>query len=79
MEQRRVKLKKLSLRPEKYDGKGDFEARVNQFEEYAALGQWNEEEKASHLFLSLTAGAQMYLVVFFRTAGAGEEGIRHQG
>ena len=49
-------------RPEKYDGKGDFEGWVNQFEEYAILGQWNEEEKASLLFLSLTAGARMYFV-----------------
>ena len=61
-EQQRIELKKFSLRPEKYDGKGDFEGWVNQFEEYATLGQWNEEEKASLLFLSLTAGAQMYFV-----------------
>ena len=61
-EQRRVELKKFSLRTEKYDGKGDFEGWVNQFEEYATLGQWNEEEKASLLFLSLTAGARMYFV-----------------
>ena len=60
--QRRVELKKFSLRPEKYDGKGDFEGWINQFEEYATLGQWNEEEKASLLFLSLTAGARMYFV-----------------
>ena len=53
-EQRRVELRKFSLRPEKYDGKGDFEGWVNQFEEYATLGQWNEEEEASLLFLSLT-------------------------
>ena len=51
--QRWVELKKFSLRPEKYDGKGDFEGWVNQFEEYATLGQWDEEEKASLLFLSL--------------------------
>ena len=37
-EQRRIELKKFSLRPEKYDGKGDFEGWVNQFEEYANLG-----------------------------------------
>ena len=61
-EQRRVELKKFSLRPEKYYEKGDFEGWVNQFEEYATLGQWNEEEKASLLFLSLTAGARMYFV-----------------
>ena len=61
-DQRRIELKKFSLRPEKYDGKGDFEGWVNQFEEYATLGQWNEEEKASLLFLSLTAGARMYFV-----------------
>ena len=61
-EQRRIELKKFSLRPEKYDGKGDFDGWVNQFEEYATLGQWNEEEKASLLFLSLTAGARMYFV-----------------
>ena len=61
-EQRRIELKKFSLRPEKYNGKGDFEGWVNQFEEYATLGQWNEEEKASLLFLSLTAGARMYFV-----------------
>ena len=46
-EQHRVELKKFSLRPEKYDWKGDFEGWVNQFEEYATLGQGNEEEKAS--------------------------------
>ena len=34
-EQQRVKLKKFSLRPEKYDGNGGFEGWVNQFEEYA--------------------------------------------
>ena len=44
--QRQVELKKFSLRPEKYDGKGNFEGWVYQFEEYATLGQWNEEEKA---------------------------------
>ena len=57
-----IKLKKFSLRPEKYDGKGDFEGWVNQFEEYATLGQWNEEEKASLLFLSLTVEAHIYFV-----------------
>ena len=36
-DQRRIELKKFSLRPEKYDGKGDFEGWVNQFEEYATL------------------------------------------
>ena len=61
-DQRRIELKKFSLRSEKYNGKGDFEGWVNQFEEYATLGQWNEEEKASLLFLSLTAGARMYFV-----------------
>ena len=59
-DQRRIELKKFSLRPEKYDGKGNFEGWVNQFEEYATLGQWNEEEKASLLFLSLTPGSRMY-------------------
>ena len=61
-EQQRIELKQFSLRPEKYDGKGDCEGWVNQFEEYATLGQWNEEEKASLLFLSLTTGARMYFV-----------------
>ena len=61
-EQRRIKLKKFSLRPEKYDGKGDFEGWVNQFEEYGTLGQWKEEEKAWLLFLSLTARACMYFI-----------------
>ena len=61
-EQRRIELKKFSLRPEKYDGKVDFEGWVTQFEEYTTLGQWNEEEKASLFFLSLTAGAHMYFV-----------------
>ena len=61
-EHRRIELKKFSLRPEKYDGKGDFEGWVNQFKEYATLGQWTEEEKSSLLFLSLTAGARMYFV-----------------
>ena len=61
-EPRRIELKKFSLRPEKYDGKVDFEGWVNQFEEYATLGQWTEEEKSSLLFLSLTAGACMYFV-----------------
>ena len=56
-EQRQVELKTFSLRPEKYDGKDDFEGWVNQFEECTTLGQWNEEEKASLLFLSLTTGA----------------------
>ena len=61
-EQQKIELKKFSLRPEKYDGKDDFEGWVNQFEEYATLAQWNEEEKASLLFLSLTTGAHMYFV-----------------
>ena len=61
-EPRRIELKKFSLRPEKYDGKVDFEGWVNQFEEYATLGQWTEEEKSSLLFLPLTAGARMYFV-----------------
>ena len=44
-EHRRIELKKFSLKPEKYDSKGDFEGWVNQFEEYASsLGQWTEEE-----------------------------------
>ena len=30
-EERRVELKKFSLRPDKYDGKVDFEGWVNQF------------------------------------------------
>ena len=75
-EHRRVELKKFSLRPEKYNRKSEFEGWVNQLEEYAALGQWNEEEKSSLLFLSLTAGAQN---VFCRFAGAREDGIHHQG
>ena len=70
-EQGWVELKKFSLRPEKYDGKGDFEGWVNQFEECATLGQWNGEEKASLLVLSLTAGARMYFV-------GGEDGVRYQ-
>ena len=37
-------------RAEKYDGKVYFEGWVNQFEEYATLGQWSEGEKASLLF-----------------------------
>ena len=61
-EPRRIELKKFSLQPEKYDCKVDFEGWVNQFEEYATLGQWTEEEKSSLLFLSLTAGARMYFV-----------------
>ena len=61
-EQRRVELKKVSFRPEKYDGKVNFKGWVNQFEEYAALGQWSKEEKASLLFLPLTGGARMYFV-----------------
>ena len=61
-EQRQVKLKKFSLRLEKYDRKGDFEGWVNQFEECSTLGQRNEAKKASILFLSLTAGEQMYFV-----------------
>ena len=72
---RRIELKKFSLRPEKYDGKVDFEGWVNQFEEYAALGQWTEEEKSSLLFLSLTAGARMY---FVGLPERGENGIREQ-
>ena len=61
-EPRRIELKKFRLRPEKYDGKVDFEGWVNQFEEYATLGQWTEEEKSLLLILSLTAGARMYFV-----------------
>ena len=48
---------------EKYDGKGDFEGEVNQFKEYATLGQWSDEERALLLFLSLTGGARMYFVM----------------
>ena len=44
-EPRRIELKNFSLQPQKYDGKGDFEGWVNQFEEYTTLGQWTEEEK----------------------------------
>ena len=39
-----------------------FEGLVNQFEEYATLGQWSDEERASLLFLSLSGGAQMYFI-----------------
>ena len=44
------------------EGKVDFEGWVNQFEEYATLGQWNGEERASLLFLSLPGGARMFFV-----------------
>ena len=44
-EEQRVELKKFILRPEKYDGKIDFEGWVNQFEEYAILGQWSGRRK----------------------------------
>ena len=50
---RRVELKKFSLQPQKFDGKGDFEGWVNQFKEYANLGQWSDDER----FLSLTGRA----------------------
>ena len=43
-------------------GRGAEHRGGDQFEEYATLGQWNEEEKASLLFLSLTAGARIYFV-----------------
>ena len=56
-EHRRVEVKKFSLQPEKYDRKVDFEGWVNQFQEYAMLGQWSEEERALLLFLSLTGRA----------------------
>ena len=75
-EHRRIELKKLSLRPEKYDGKGDFEGWVNQFDEYATLGQWTEEEKSSLLFLSLTTGARIY--VLRRAAATRKNGVRDQ-
>ena len=35
---------------------------MNQFEDYATLGQWSDEERASLLSLSLTGGARMYFV-----------------
>ena len=35
---------------------------MNQFEEYAKLGQWSEVERASLLFFSSTGGARMYFV-----------------
>ena len=41
-EQGQVKLKKLSLRSEKYNRKFDFEGWVNQFKDYAVLGQWSK-------------------------------------
>ena len=50
-QERLVELKKFSIRSEKYDGIVDFEVWVNQFEEYATLGQWNKEEKALLMFL----------------------------
>ena len=43
VEQRQVELKKFSLRPEKYDRKGDFEGWVYQFETYTTKlgrGKW---------------------------------------
>ena len=72
-EPRRIELKKFSLRPEKYDGKVDFEGWVNQFEEYATLGQWTEEEKSSLLFLDRGSP-----YVLRRVAGTRENGIRDQ-
>ena len=59
---KKMELKKFSLRPEKFDRKGNFEEWVNQFEEYAILGQWSDNEWASLMFLSLTGGAQLYFV-----------------
>ena len=58
----RSELKEFSLRPEKFDGKGNFEGWVYQLEEYVTLGQWSEEERASLLFLSLTGGALKYFI-----------------
>ena len=72
-EQRRIELKKFSLRPEKYDGKGDFEGWVNQFEEYATLGQWNEESIA---LVPVSNRGSTH--VFRRAAGAGKDGVRYQ-
>ena len=54
--------KKFNLRPEKYDGKVDFEGWIDQFEGYATLGHWTEQEKTTMLFLSLTATARQYFV-----------------
>ena len=61
-EERLVELTKFSRCPKKYDGKVDIEGWVNQFEEYAILGQCSQEEKALLLFLSLIGGARMYFV-----------------
>ena len=63
-EQRKVELKKFSLRPEKYDVKGDFDGWVNQFKEYAAP-----------VLVPNRRGTN----VFHWTAGVGEDGKRHQG
>ena len=58
-EQRRVKLKKLSLQPEKCNEKGAFEGWVNQFEEYAMLGGGQADRKGTYVF-HRPAGARKY-------------------
>ena len=57
---KKVELKKFSLQLERFNGK--VEGWVNQFEEYATLGQWSNDEWASLLFLSLTGGTRLYFV-----------------
>ena len=59
---RTAELRKFSLWFKKYDRKGDFEGWVNEFQEYAVLGQWRDDEQASLLFLSLTRKAWMYFM-----------------
>ena len=54
--------KKFSLWPEKFTDKGYFEGWVNQFEEYATIGQWSNDEPVSLLFLSLIGSARVYFV-----------------
>ena len=57
-----MELKKLSLWPEKFDGKGNFEGWVNQLKEYSTREQWIDDGRVSRLFLSLVGGTRMYFV-----------------
>lgn len=52
----------INVKPETYNGDGDWEVYLNHFELCAELGQWSPREKALTLAASLRGQAQFYYV-----------------
>jgi hypothetical protein len=52
----------LPVRPESYDGKGDWEEYISHFENCAELGRWSHPEKVLSLAASLRGAARTFYI-----------------